>query len=143
MRVGVDIGGTFTDVVVFDEQQGSVQLAKALSTPRELARGVRDAPDAWVILRFLAGRPGDGEGLEGGGRGVTRAARRFSQLRAGSPRPEFMDARMQNTKEIVVVAGNNVHGLIDDCVLVDPNKQAMFRDQWGADKTAFANEGFL
>ena len=43
MRVGVDIGGTFTDVVVFDEQQASIQLAKALSTPRELARGVRDA----------------------------------------------------------------------------------------------------
>jgi N-methylhydantoinase A len=43
MRIGVDIGGTFTDVVVFDEIQGSVTLAKALSTPRELARGVRDA----------------------------------------------------------------------------------------------------
>lgn len=43
MRVGVDIGGTFTDVVVFDEEHASVQLAKALSTPRELARGVRDA----------------------------------------------------------------------------------------------------
>src|SRR5437667_4417100 len=43
MRIGVDIGGTFTDVVVFDELQGSVTLAKALSTPRELARGVRDA----------------------------------------------------------------------------------------------------
>src|SRR5438876_205155 len=43
MRIGVDIGGTFTDVVVFDENLGSVTLAKALSTPRELARGVRDA----------------------------------------------------------------------------------------------------
>src|SRR6266852_6159038 len=43
MRIGVDIGGTFTDVVVFDETQGTLTLAKALSTPRELARGVRDA----------------------------------------------------------------------------------------------------
>src|SRR5260370_32367360 len=43
MRIGVDIGGTFTDVGVFDEAQSSVTLAKALSTPRELARGVRDA----------------------------------------------------------------------------------------------------
>ena len=43
MRVGVDIGGTFTDVVVFDEANGSVTLAKALSTPTELARGVLDA----------------------------------------------------------------------------------------------------
>ncbi|MBV9583075.1 MAG: hydantoinase/oxoprolinase family protein, partial [Chloroflexi bacterium] len=43
MRLGVDIGGTFTDVVVFDESSGSVTLAKALSTPTELARGVLDA----------------------------------------------------------------------------------------------------
>ena len=40
MRIGVDIGGTFTDVVVFDEAKGSVALAKALSTPAELAKGV-------------------------------------------------------------------------------------------------------
>jgi N-methylhydantoinase A len=40
MRVAVDIGGTFTDVVVFDQANGSLALAKALSTPAELARGV-------------------------------------------------------------------------------------------------------
>jgi len=40
MRVAVDIGGTFTDVVLFDEANGSLSLAKALSTPTELARGV-------------------------------------------------------------------------------------------------------
>ena len=43
MRVGVDIGGTFTDVVVFDETTSRVHLAKSLSTPTNLARGVRDA----------------------------------------------------------------------------------------------------
>lgn len=42
MRVAVDIGGTFTDVVVFDEGRGGVSLAKTLSTPVELARGVLD-----------------------------------------------------------------------------------------------------
>ncbi len=40
MRVGVDIGGTFTDVVFFDEDTNSVALAKALTTPGKLARGV-------------------------------------------------------------------------------------------------------
>ena len=40
MRVAVDIGGTFTDVVVFDEAKSSLALAKTLSTPAELARGV-------------------------------------------------------------------------------------------------------
>jgi N-methylhydantoinase A len=43
LRVAVDIGGTFTDVVGFDEVSNSVTLAKALSTPAELARGVMDA----------------------------------------------------------------------------------------------------
>ncbi|HEY1292224.1 MAG TPA: hydantoinase/oxoprolinase N-terminal domain-containing protein, partial [Chloroflexota bacterium] len=43
MRIGVDIGGTFTDVVVFDDEDGSVRLAKSLSTPDDLARGVREA----------------------------------------------------------------------------------------------------
>ena len=43
MRVGVDIGGTFTDAVVFDETEGSIRLAKTLSTHDDLAVGVRDA----------------------------------------------------------------------------------------------------
>jgi len=42
LRVAVDIGGTFTDVVVFDEAKSSLTLAKTLSTPAELARGVLD-----------------------------------------------------------------------------------------------------
>jgi N-methylhydantoinase A len=42
LRVAVDIGGTFTDVVVFDEGQRDLSLAKTLSTPGELARGVLD-----------------------------------------------------------------------------------------------------
>jgi N-methylhydantoinase A len=42
MRVAIDIGGTFTDVVVFDEAKSSLALAKALSTPAELAKGVED-----------------------------------------------------------------------------------------------------
>ena len=42
MRVAVDIGGTFTDVVVFDEARSDLSLAKTLSTPAELARGVLD-----------------------------------------------------------------------------------------------------
>ena len=43
MRVAVDIGGTFTDVVAFDEAKMSLWLAKALSTPAELARGVLES----------------------------------------------------------------------------------------------------
>ena len=42
MRLAVDIGGTFTDVVVFDEDKKSLALTKALSTPAELAKGVQE-----------------------------------------------------------------------------------------------------
>jgi N-methylhydantoinase A len=40
-RLGVDIGGTFTDVVLLGED-GSVRTAKVLSTPDDYARGVVD-----------------------------------------------------------------------------------------------------
>jgi N-methylhydantoinase A len=40
LRIGVDIGGTFTDLVALDETTGAVVNTKALSTPRELLEGV-------------------------------------------------------------------------------------------------------
>jgi N-methylhydantoinase A len=49
--VAVDIGGTFTDVVAFDEANSSLSLAKSLSTPAELARGVIDGLTK-VTVRF-------------------------------------------------------------------------------------------
>jgi N-methylhydantoinase A len=42
-RIGVDIGGTFTDVVLADEARGGVGVVKVPSTPRDFARGVLDA----------------------------------------------------------------------------------------------------
>ncbi|MFG1947008.1 hydantoinase/oxoprolinase family protein [Nonomuraea sp. NPDC048826] len=39
-RVAMDIGGTFTDVVCYDEQTGAVTAAKAPTTPHDLAEGV-------------------------------------------------------------------------------------------------------
>ena len=40
LRIGIDIGGTFTDLVVLDESAGTVTNTKALSTPRDLLEGV-------------------------------------------------------------------------------------------------------
>ncbi len=40
LRIGVDIGGTFTDLVALDEATGVVVNAKALSTPSKLLDGV-------------------------------------------------------------------------------------------------------
>ncbi|MBF8189833.1 hydantoinase/oxoprolinase family protein [Nonomuraea sp. K274] len=39
-RVAMDIGGTFTDVVCYDERTGAVTAAKAPTTPEDLAEGV-------------------------------------------------------------------------------------------------------
>ncbi len=43
LRVAVDIGGTFTDAVVFDPAMGQVFEAKSSTTPADYSRGVFDA----------------------------------------------------------------------------------------------------
>ena len=42
-RIGVDIGGTFTDVAVVEEASGHIGVAKVLTTPGDLAEGVLHA----------------------------------------------------------------------------------------------------
>jgi N-methylhydantoinase A len=39
-RIGVDIGGTFTDLVVFDDASGSFAVGKTLTTPRDPSQAV-------------------------------------------------------------------------------------------------------
>jgi N-methylhydantoinase A len=39
-RIGVDIGGTFTDVALVDDTSGQIGVAKVLTTPGNLAEGV-------------------------------------------------------------------------------------------------------
>ena len=46
LRVAVDVGGTFTDVVGFDEATGELRFGKPLSTHDGLARGIADTLDA-------------------------------------------------------------------------------------------------
>jgi N-methylhydantoinase A len=41
-RLATDIGGTFTDLVHFDEETGALNIAKSLTTPRDLTQGVLD-----------------------------------------------------------------------------------------------------
>ncbi|HLH99054.1 MAG TPA: hydantoinase/oxoprolinase family protein [Xanthobacteraceae bacterium] len=40
IRLAADIGGTFTDVAVFDERTGELTFGKALSTPAHLVEGI-------------------------------------------------------------------------------------------------------
>src|SRR5215813_10179402 len=41
-RVGVDSGGTFTDVCLFDEESGRVETWKVSSTPDDPSRGIAE-----------------------------------------------------------------------------------------------------
>ena len=61
--VAVDIGGTFTDVVVVDDTSGRTFAGKALTTPDDLQRGVFDsladaAGEVGTDVRDLLGRTG-------------------------------------------------------------------------------------
>ena len=50
--LGVDIGGTFTDCVVMDEE-GTITVGKALSTPDDFSRGALNAVrDAAIHIGF-------------------------------------------------------------------------------------------
>ena len=40
LRLAADIGGTFTDIAVFDDRTGALILGKALSTPQRLVDGI-------------------------------------------------------------------------------------------------------
>jgi N-methylhydantoinase A len=39
-RIGIDIGGTFTDVAMVEEDSGRIGIAKVLTTPRDFGQGV-------------------------------------------------------------------------------------------------------
>ncbi|SRR6266545_3918360 len=55
LRVATDIGGTFTDLVAFDEETGALTVGKAPTTPADLPQGVLDAvAAAGVSLQDVA-----------------------------------------------------------------------------------------
>ena len=56
-RIGVDVGGTFTDVVLHDPRSGALHVAKTLTTPGDLARAVMAGVDA--VLAESGKRPSD------------------------------------------------------------------------------------
>ena len=43
IKVATDAGGTFTDLVAFDETSGKIYLGKALTTPKDPSQGVIDS----------------------------------------------------------------------------------------------------
>ena len=66
LRLGVDIGGTFTDHVLYDEETGQVHTLKTPSTPHDLSLCALEG-----IRRFDADRPGGVRGLDYMAHGTT------------------------------------------------------------------------
>lgn len=54
LAIGVDIGGTFTDVVVVDKANSAIHSAKVLTTPDEPERAVLNAVDAMLTQTAAA-----------------------------------------------------------------------------------------
>ena len=53
-RIGVDIGGTFTDLIFYDEQKNEITVAKVPTTPAQPERAVIDAVISSVSKAFIA-----------------------------------------------------------------------------------------
>src|SRR5438067_12939820 len=45
IRLAADIGGTFTDIAVFDDRSGALSFGKVLSTPDRLVDGIEQGVD--------------------------------------------------------------------------------------------------
>jgi len=54
-RLGVDVGGTFTDLVLMDER-GELTVKKVLSTPHDYSEGILEALHSLMRARGLTGR---------------------------------------------------------------------------------------
>jgi 5-oxoprolinase (ATP-hydrolysing)/N-methylhydantoinase A len=52
-RIGFDIGGTFTDFILYDQQQGQVTLHKRLTTPRDPAEAALLGLEELVAMRGI------------------------------------------------------------------------------------------
>jgi N-methylhydantoinase A len=56
-RLGVDIGGTFTDLVLIDETSGALRVEKILTTPKDFAQAVEQGTQALLGAAGVA--PGE------------------------------------------------------------------------------------
>jgi len=56
-RLGVDVGGTFTDLLLFDEEKGDMALTKVPTTPENQALGILHAVEQ--ITQQVGVEPGD------------------------------------------------------------------------------------
>jgi N-methylhydantoinase A len=72
IRIGIDTGGTFTDVVAFDETSGRLTTTKTPSTPADPSVGFMSGVDK--VLGIVASDQAGSDGAPGTGAGATASA---------------------------------------------------------------------
>ncbi len=80
-RLGIDIGGTFTDFALIDDESGTLAIDKHLTTPTDPARAVLQGTDA--LLRRCAVTPADVTAVIHGSTLVTNAVIERKGARTG------------------------------------------------------------
>ena len=79
-RVGVDSGGTFTDICLFDEQAGRIETWKVPSTPDDPSRGIAQGVEQG-LHRVGAGNGSPAASVSYFGHGTTVATNALIQHR--------------------------------------------------------------
>src|SRR5476649_1900559 len=80
-RIGVDSGGTFTDVCLFDEQDGQMEVWKVSSTPDDPSRGIAQGVEEGMRRVLLDGTAAPAAAVSYFGHGTTVATNALIQHR--------------------------------------------------------------
>src|SRR5271166_937314 len=128
-RIGVDIGGTFTDVALVDDASGEVGVAKVPTTPGDLTQGVLDALDAAMHRYRVA--PADVDHLSHATTVVTNAI-----LQERGARAAIITTRgFRDVLELRRSARANLYDLFQDApaVLIPRRRRFEITERVGAD----------
>jgi N-methylhydantoinase A len=104
IRVGIDTGGTFTDVVALDEASGRLVTTKTPSTPANPADGFLAGIDKVLGLLEDAPGPGDGSAISSVSHGTTVATNQLLEGkvdRLGFVTTEGYDAMLEIARQSV------------------------------------------
>ncbi len=83
LRVGIDTGGTFTDVVAYDEETGQLTVTKTPTTPADPSIGFIDGLAKVLAHIGVAGEAADGSALAAVSHGTTIATNQLLEGKIG------------------------------------------------------------
>ena len=128
-RIGIDIGGTFTDVALVDDASGEIGVAKVPTTPGDLTQGVLDALDA--AMRRYRVAPADVDHLSHATTVVTNAI-----LQERGARAAIITTRgFRDVLELRRSARANLYDLFQDApaTLIPRRRRFEITERIGAD----------